>query len=103
MQLDHSLSWLALALTPGLAARLSARLLRRFGSPEGVFRASLPDLEACHLPAETTKAILKKAAFPRAEEQLAGHRKITGCTLLNWNEPEYPQTLQQIDHPPVLL
>jgi len=103
MQLDHSLSWLALALTSGLAARLSARLLRRFGSPEGVFRASLTDLEACHLPAETAKAILKKAAIPRAEKELAGVRKIAGCTLLNWTEPEYPQTLLQIYDPPVLL
>ena len=103
MQLDHSLSWLALALTPGLAARLSARLLRRFGSPEGVFRASLPDLEACHLPAEAAQAILKKAAFPRAEKELASVRKIAGCTLLNWTEPEYPQTLLQIYDPPVLL
>ncbi len=103
MQLDHSLSWLALALTPGLAARLSARLLRQFGSPEGVFRASLADLEACHLPAEAAQAILKKAAFPRAEKELAGVRKIAGCTLLNWTEPEYPQTLLQIYDPPVLL
>src|SRR2546428_5239175 len=103
MQLDHSLSWLALPLTPGLAARLSARLLRQFGSPEGVFRASPPDLEACHLPAETAQAILKKAAFPRAEKERAGVRKIAGCMLLNWTEPEYPQTLLQIYDPPVLL
>jgi DNA processing protein len=103
MQLDTSLSWLALTLTPGLAARLSARLLRRFGSPEGVFRASPGDLEGCHLPADTTKAILKRAAFSRAEKELAGVRKIAGCTLLNWTEPEYPQTLLQIYDPPVLL
>jgi hypothetical protein len=35
MELDASLSWLALA--PGLASRLSARVLRKFGSPERVF------------------------------------------------------------------
>ena len=103
MQLDHSVSWLALALTPGLAARLSARLLRRFGSPEGVFRASLADLEACHLPADTAKAILQRKAFPRAEKELAAVRKIAGCMLLNWTEPEYPQALLQIYDPPVLL
>src|SRR5437870_3596876 len=103
MQPDASLSWLALGLTPGLASRLSARVLRRFDSPEGVFRASPPDLEACHLPAETAQAILKKAAFPRAEKELAGVRKIAGCMLLNWTEPEYPQTLLQIYDPPVLL
>jgi DNA processing protein len=103
MQLDASLSWLALVLTPGLAARLCARVLRQFGSPEGVFRASGSDLEACHLPGETTKAILKRTAFGRAEKELAGVGKIAGCSLLNWTEPEYPQTLLQIYDPPVLL
>jgi DNA processing protein len=33
MELDSSLPWLALALTPGLPSRLSARLLKRFGLP----------------------------------------------------------------------
>ncbi len=103
MQLDTSLSWLALALTPGLASRLSARVLKRFGSPDGVFRASLSDLESCNLPAKVAQAILKKEAFKRAEKELAGVRKIAGCSLLNWTEPEYPQSLLQIYDPPVLL
>jgi DNA processing protein len=103
MQLDASLSWLALVLTPGLAARLCARVLRQFGSPKGVFTASRADLEACHLPEETAKAILKRTAFGRAEKELAAVGKIAGCSLLNWTEPEYPQTLLQIYDPPVLL
>ena len=45
MELESSLSWLALTMTPGIAARLSARLLREFGSAENVFRASLTRLE----------------------------------------------------------
>src|SRR5260370_41136341 len=100
MQLDASLAWLALGLTPGLAARLSARVLRRFDSPDGVFRATLADLEACHLPAPVAQAILKKEAFKRAEKELAGIQKIPGCSLVNWTEPEYPQTLLQICVPP---
>src|SRR5437660_3918242 len=103
MQPDVSLSWLALGLTPGLASRLSARVLRRFDSPEGVFRASLPDLESCHLPTKVAQAIVKKESFKRAEKELAGIQKIAGCTLLNWTEPEYPQSLLQIYDPPVLL
>jgi DNA processing protein len=47
VDLDHSLPWLALRLTPGLGARLAAKLLRQFGSPEEIFRASLTELEAC--------------------------------------------------------
>src|SRR5216683_1674589 len=103
MELDASLSWLALALTPGLASRLSARLLREFGSPEEVFRAPLPRLEACNLPSPVAQAVFKKQSFKRAEKELALTRRIDRCRLVNWTEPEYPQTLLQIYDPPVLL
>src|SRR6266436_2720907 len=103
MELGASLSWLALALTPGLGSRLSARVLHKFGSPDGVFRASLADLESCNLPAQAAQAMVKKESFKRAEKELDGVRKITNCRLLNWTEPEYPRTLLQIYDPPVLL
>ena len=103
MQLESSLSWLALGLTPGLASRLSARVLRRFDSPDGVFRATLSDLESCQLPAPVAQSIVKKEAFKRAEKELTGVQKIAGCSLLNWTEPEYPQSLLQIYDPPVML
>jgi DNA processing protein len=103
MELDASLTWLALALTPGLACRLCARLLRKFGSPDRIFRASLTELESCSLPARVAQAIHNKEAFKRAEKELAGIRNIPGCRLVNWTEPEYPQTLLQIYDPPVLF
>ena len=103
MELDTSLSWLALALTPGLASRLSARLLKRFGSPDAVFRAPLSDLEGCRLPAPVAQSVYKKEAFKRAEKELKAAGNIDRCRLLNWTEPEYPQTLLQIYDPPVLL
>ena len=103
MQLDRALPWLALCLTRGIAARLSARLLRQFGSPEDVLKAGLRQLEACELPAATAQAIVKREGFKRAEKEIAAIRGISGCQLLNWTEPEYPQTLLQIYDPPVLL
>src|SRR6202790_1132739 len=103
MELDASLSWLALALTPGLASRLSARLLREFGSPEEVFRAPLGRLEACRLPAPVAQAVFKKQSFKRAEKELALTRRMDRCRLVNWTDPEYPQTLLQIYDPPVML
>src|SRR5882757_9308625 len=83
MELDASLSWLALALTPGLASRLSARLLREFGSPEEVFRAPLTRLEACRLPAPVAQAVFKKQSFKRAEKELALTRSIDRCRLVS--------------------
>jgi len=88
MELDASLSWLALPLTPGLASHLSARLLRKFGSADGVFRGSLAQLESCRLAVQVAQSIIKKEAFRRAAKELDGVR---------------PQTLLQIYDPAVLL
>lgn len=102
MDLEASLSWLALTLTPGIAARLSARLLREYGSPEAVFRAPLTGIEACNVPAPAAQAIFKKQMFWRAEKELDALRKVGGM-LVSWKEPEYPQALLQIYDPPVML
>jgi DNA processing protein len=102
MELEASLSWLALTMTPGIAARLSARLLREFGSAEAVFRAPLTRLEACNLTAPVAQAIFHKQTFWRAEKEVDAIRRI-GCRVVNWLEPEYPQNLLQIYDPPVLL
>jgi DNA processing protein len=102
VELEASLSWLALTLTPGIAARLSARLLREYGSPEGVFRAPLTGIEACNVPAPAAQAIFKKQLFWRAEKEVDALRKVGG-KLVNWKEPDYPQALLQIYDPPVML
>ena len=65
-------------VTPGLASRLSARLLKEFGSPEEVFRAALPHLERYKLPAMLAQAVYKKQSFKRAEKELASTQRIDG-------------------------
>jgi DNA processing protein len=102
MEPEASLPWLALTLTPGIAARLTARLLREFGTPQGVFHASLTALESCNLPAPVAQALYKKQTFWRAEKEVDAIRRI-GCRVVNCTEPEYPQSLLQIYDPPVLL
>jgi DNA processing protein len=102
VDLEHSLPWLALRLTPGLGARLAGKLLRQFGSPEEVFRASLTELEACQLPVAVAQAVFSRAAFGDAEKELAQVRK-AGCHLIHWGESEYPRRLVEIYDPPPLL
>lgn len=102
MELDHSLSWLALRLTPGLGARLTGKLLRQFGGPEEIFRASLTELEGCQLPAAAAQAVFGKSGFRDAEKELAGVKK-AGIRLITWTEAEYPKLLTQIYDPPPLL
>ena len=102
MELDHSLHWLGLALAPGLASRLTAKLLRNFGSPEAVFGASLTELEACQLPAPAAQAIRSQDPLKAAAKELDQLKKL-GCRLVNWGEPEYPKRLLEIYDPPPLL
>jgi DNA processing protein len=92
----------SLSMTPGLGSRLTGKLLRQFGSPEGIFRASLTELESCRLPAAPAQAIHSRRSHKDAEEELVRIRKV-GCILLNWDEPEYPQRLLEIYDPPPLL
>jgi DNA processing protein len=77
-------------------------LLRQFGSPEGIFRASLTEIEACHLPVKPARAIHSKAAHRDAQAEI-GRIRTHGCRVLNWDEPEYPQRLLEIYDPPPLL
>jgi len=102
MELDASLYWLALGLAPGLASRLTAKLLRTIGPPEAIFRASLAELERCGLPPAAAQAISSQAPLQAAEKELAKVREL-GCRLLNWEDAEYPQRLLEIYDPPPLL
>ena len=89
MESTQYLGWLALALTPGLGARMAGKLLREFGSPEAVFNASLTSLEAQRLPAAVAQALHSRQAMSDAARELA-QAQAFGCRLLTWDEPEYP-------------
>jgi DNA processing protein len=102
MHADDYVGWLALALTPGLGARLSGRLLREFRTPDAVFHASLTALEAQRLPAAVAQAIYSKQPLSAAAKELA-KAQAAGVRLVTWDEPVYPQRLREIYDPPPLL
>jgi DNA processing protein len=102
MEPDQYLGWLALALTPGLGARMAGKLLRQFGSPEAIFNASLTSLEAQQLPAAVAQAVHSRQPLSAASKELA-QAQAAKCRLLTWDEPEYPQLLREIYDPPPLL
>lgn len=102
MDSSQYLGWLALALTPGLGARMAGKLLREFGSPTAIFNASLTALEAQRLPAAVAQALHTKQPLSLAAKELA-QAEAAGCRLLTWDEPEYPGRLREIYDPPPLL
>lgn len=99
---ESYLGWLALGMTPGLGARNAAKLLRAFGSPEAVFRATLTELEGQHLQAAVAQAIHSGGPMSAAAKELAAV-EAAGVRLITWDEPEYPALLREIYDPPPLL
>src|SRR5438067_10443487 len=69
---DHqrSLLWLALSLTPGLGVTRARSLLARFESVSAIFHASLTELEAAGLRAESAQSIALGRSTALAEEEL---------------------------------
>src|ERR1700723_3260740 len=102
MDSDHYLGWLALALTPGLGARMAGKLLREMGHPQQIFNPSLTELESHHPPAAVAQAIHSRRPLSDAAKELAA-AQAAGCKLLTWDEPEYPARLREIYDPPPLL
>jgi DNA processing protein len=96
------LGWLALGLVPGLGSRNAGKLLSTFGDPDGIFRASLTELEALGLKAEAAQAIHSREPLRRAEKELA-RVKALDCRLITWNDPAYPPLLREIYDPPTML
>jgi DNA processing protein len=99
---DQYLGWVALALAPGLGARMAGKLLRQFGSPEAVFNASLTALEGQRLPAAVAQAIHSRQPMSAAAKELAQAQQ-AGYRLVTWDEPAYPHLLREIYDPPPLL
>jgi len=97
-----ALSWLALALTPGLGPTRARKLAEHFGSAESVFRASLTELEACGLHAAAAQAIATGKSLGLAQEEL-GKAADAGARILTLDDPAYPPLLRQIYDPPVVM
>ncbi|MFQ5817042.1 MAG: DNA-processing protein DprA [Terriglobia bacterium] len=101
-ELERYTYWLAMTLTPGIGSRLAAQLLKRLGSPERIFTASLTELRAAGAPASVAQTLHSRVPLKAAEQELDKVRQLN-CRLLAWDEPDYPELLKQISDPPVLL
>lgn len=97
-------AWLRLATEPGLNRGAVRHLLKEFGLPQHVLRAS-PEALSRHVSAQAAAALLApplaetRAAIDAALRmlQLPGHHLITLADVL------YPASLLDTDDPPVLL
>lgn len=101
-----AISWLKLALTPGVGPGNLRELCDRFGSPDKVFEQSEKELaEIPKLKVSTRRAILKTAEGMRndAAQRELDQLSTQGVRLVSYLDPEFPANLSRIPAPPALL
>ncbi len=96
------LQWLALTLTEGLGPTRSRRLVEHFGGVEGVFRASLTELEASGLRAVSAQAIFTGKSLDLAQQEMVKVAE-SKAHIVALDDPRYPQRLKEIYDPPLVL
>ncbi|MDO9586150.1 MAG: DNA-processing protein DprA [Syntrophales bacterium] len=101
---DHDLKyWLALKWAEGVGNVGFAALVDAFGSPEGVFNASLRDLrETTGIGQKTAGAIKSFSQWEQVEKELESARKHQ-VSIITYHDPLYPKYLLNIYDFPTLL
>ncbi len=96
------LGWMALVLTPGMGAIRSAKSAERLGGAARVFGASLTELEATGMPAESARFIAEGRALKAAESEAKRIAEV-GATFITPDDATYPERLREIYDPPAVL
>ncbi len=99
---EQALQWLALTLTPGLGPTRSRRLVELFGGVQGIFKASLTELEAAGLMAVSAQSLGTGHSLELAKEEFA-RAKESGIGIVPMDDAAYPAQLKQIYDPPLVL
>jgi DNA processing protein len=99
---EQAMQWLALTLTPGLGPTRSRRLVELFGGVQGIFKASLTELEAAGLMAVSAQSLGTGRSFELANEEFA-RAKESGISIVPMDDVAYPAQLKQIYDPPLVL
>ncbi len=102
MNQEEQLQWVALHLVPGLGAVRFAELVRRYKTPEAIFRTTPSELESRGLPGTVARSISSGCTFDEAVKHVERMLN-SGACLVTLTDPAYPARLKDIyDAPPVL-
>jgi DNA processing protein len=103
MIMDEKACWLALKAVRGVGNCLFLRLVKRFGSPENVFRAQKADL----LDVEGVgKSVASSIVGYKTSREIIEDFKLVekhGVRIVTYSDPSYPLLLREIYDPPPFL
>lgn len=96
------LAWMALTLTPGMGPARIAKAAQVLGAAERLFGASLTELEATGMPAQSAQFIFEGKAREAAEDEIKRVMEVGG-SILTQEDEAYPERLREIYDPPAVL
>jgi len=99
---EARLAWLALALTPRMGPTRCGRAVKRLGSAERLFTASLTELEGAGMPAESAQFCFDGQARTAAIKEAARTAEV-GAIFLTPEDDAYPSRLLEIFDPSPVL
>jgi DNA processing protein len=99
---SNSVYWLALSLTPGLGPTRGRKLVERFANIQDIFHASLTELEAENLQAQSAQHIALGKSLELAHDEIA-KAVAAGIQILCRDDPGWPSRLGEIYDPPLVL
>jgi DNA processing protein len=94
--------WLALALTPALGPTRGRKLAEHFEAIDDVFQASLTELEALNLQAQSAQHIALGKSLEMAHEEFA-RAAAAGVEIICRDDAAWPERLSEIYDPPLVL
>ncbi|QYU67576.1 DNA-processing protein DprA [Leptolyngbya sp. 15MV] len=95
-------TWIALNMTPGVGPAVAAKLIARFGSPDGVFQARRAELESLRIKPETIESLMRREFAEKALEEYENVKRLGGDILV-LDDGSYPTLLREIADPPITL
>jgi DNA processing protein len=99
---ETTLAWLAMALTPGLGPRRIFRATRGMREPADILQLPLTALEALQIPLASARFIAEGKARKAAEQEWQSVSE-SGCSLMTFTDPDYPERLREIFDPAPVL
>jgi DNA processing protein len=96
------MAWMALTLTPGMGPTRIGRAVKSLGAAERLFEASLTELEATGMPAQSAQFIFEGKARATAEDEMTRVAD-AGGSILTQDDEAYPDGLREIYDPPAVL
>lgn len=100
--ISNSIYWLALSLTPGLGPTRGRKLVERFGNIQDIFHASLTELEAENLQAQSAQHIALGKSLELAHDEVA-KAVAAEVKVLCREDAGWPARLSEIYDPPLVL